>query len=80
MMAYVTPTTIGGYPAVYAGALDQRDVGGCRLWIGISDDQVFGITATFLQAEPCPVVARTTEAMVAHLSDGASFPRPGRTW
>lgn len=68
-MAYFKPTTIGGYPAVYASPIDQRDGGNCQLLVGVSDDQLITVAATFLQVEPCPVVGRTAEAMIEHLSD-----------
>lgn len=40
---YFEPTTVGGYPAVYAGSPDLRDLGECDLGVGISDKLHFTV-------------------------------------
>ncbi|HEX6356557.1 DUF3558 domain-containing protein [Actinophytocola sp.] len=65
---YFEETTIGGYPAVFASALDERDSGGCLLTVGLTDELAVSVDTTFLDIDPCPVAERTAEAMVEHLA------------
>lgn len=65
--AYFEPTTVDGYPAVYASALDERDSGGCTLLVGLTDELVVSVDTSFLKVEPCPVAEQTAEAMIEHL-------------
>lgn len=38
---YFIPTTLDGYPAVYADGVDHRDSGTCNITVGISDTLAF---------------------------------------
>lgn len=68
---YFEETRIGGYPAVFASALDERDSGNCTLVVGLTDELAVSVDASFLDIDPCPVAERTAEAMIEHLKDGA---------
>jgi hypothetical protein len=61
---YFEPVDIEGYPAVYASVLDQRESGGCTLWVGTSDDLAVEITTSFLEVDPCPVAERFAAGMI----------------
>lgn len=39
--SYFVPTTVDGYPAVYADGVDHRDSGTCNITVGISDTLAF---------------------------------------
>jgi len=38
---YFEPTTVDGYPAVFAEAVDLRDAGSCNIIVGVSDTMTF---------------------------------------
>jgi uncharacterized protein DUF3558 len=61
---YFEPVDIEGYPAVYASVLDQRERGGCTLWVGTSDDLAVEITTSFLEVDPCPVAEQFATDMI----------------
>ncbi|MTD58701.1 DUF3558 domain-containing protein [Amycolatopsis pithecellobii] len=67
---YFEPTTVSGYPAVYAGILD-RSGGDCSLWVGVTDQLAVNVQTQILdgpnKSNPCPVVERVATAMVQHL-------------
>lgn len=68
---YFEPTTINGYPAVYADVTDNRTGGDCLLWVGVTDQLSVSVSAQILdgpnKSNPCPVVERVATAMVQHL-------------
>ncbi|TNC27238.1 DUF3558 domain-containing protein [Amycolatopsis alkalitolerans] len=68
---YFEPTTIAGYPAVYADVQDGRSDGECSLWVGVTDQlAVYVLTqlgAGPNKSNPCPVAERVATAMVQHL-------------
>jgi len=61
---YFEPVDIEGYPAVYASVLDQRESGGCTLWVGTFDDLAVEITTNFLEVDPCPVAEKFATGMI----------------
>lgn len=68
---YFEPTTVGGYPAVYADIVDNRSGGDCVLWVGVTD-QLSVFVSTQIgsgpnKSNPCPVVERVATAMIQHL-------------
>lgn len=69
--AYFEPTTIDGYPGVYAGPDDARAQGTCALWIGVTDQLAVSVLSQIGEGpnktNPCPVTARVAEAMINHL-------------
>lgn len=68
---YFEPTEIDGYPAVYAGVLDQRSNGNCQLWVGVTDELAVDVATHFLETDPCPVAERVAAGMIEHARDGA---------
>ncbi|TVT28532.1 DUF3558 domain-containing protein [Amycolatopsis rhizosphaerae] len=73
--AYFEPTTINGYPAVYASRADQRSSGICSLSIGLANDTTAVVTSSLVTGQnktnPCPVAERTAQAMIEHLKGAA---------
>jgi hypothetical protein len=68
---YFEPTSVSGYPAVYADITDDRSSGYCTLWVGVTDQLAVGVLtiigAGTNKSNPCPVVERTATAMIKHL-------------
>lgn len=72
--SYWQPTTIAGYPAVYADALgDHRSDGDCVLYVGASDQLAF-----FTEydnpgdaAHACPLAGKAAADVIANLKGGA---------
>ncbi|WP_236790381.1 DUF3558 domain-containing protein [Amycolatopsis sp. GM8] len=68
---YFEPTTINGYPAVYADVTDNRSGGDCTLWVGVTDQLSAYVSGQIIdgpnKSNPCPVVERVATAMVQHL-------------
>ncbi|WP_019813697.1 DUF3558 domain-containing protein [Saccharomonospora saliphila] len=64
-------TKTAGYPAVYADAIDQRDDGGCVLWVGVNDRDVLYIDVSLRYVpeaqDPCGYADRVGEAIVSNL-------------
>lgn len=73
--AYFEPTTIDGYPAVYAAQTDDRSTGDCVLAVGLTDQRMALVQASFSdgpnRSNPCPVAERTAQAMIEHLKGAA---------
>lgn len=73
--AYFEPTTIDGYPAVYASQVDDRSTGNCALWVGLTDQRMALVEAQLSDGpnkpNPCPITERTAKAMVEHLKSAA---------
>jgi hypothetical protein len=69
--AYFEPTTVAGYPAVYAGISEDRAKGYCNLWVGTTDNLAVGILTIIgsgpNKSNPCPVAERVATAMIQHL-------------
>ncbi|HVV14048.1 DUF3558 domain-containing protein [Amycolatopsis sp.] len=69
--AYFEPTTVSGYPAVYASIQDTRSAGNCSLWVGVTDQLAVSVTAQIgsgpNKSNPCPVAERIATAMITHL-------------
>ncbi|AIJ27111.1 DUF3558 domain-containing protein [Amycolatopsis methanolica] len=72
---YFEPTTVAGYPAVYADNADLRPNGSCALWVGVTDQLAVGVTSSILvgpnATNPCPIVEEVAVAMVQHLKGDA---------
>jgi hypothetical protein len=68
---YFEPTTVDGYPAVYADVLDSRSDGDCSLWVGVTDQLAVSVSTQIStgvnQSNPCPIVAKVATAMIQHL-------------
>ncbi|MBB2933181.1 hypothetical protein FHX82_000201 [Amycolatopsis bartoniae] len=68
---YFEPTTISGYPAVYAGISDTRSDGDCSLWVGVTDELAVNVQTQIgsgpNKSNPCPVTERVATAMIQHL-------------
>lgn len=73
--AYFEPTTIDGYPAVYASQIDDRSTGDCVLAVGLTDQRMALVQAQLgdgpNRPNPCPVNERTAKAMIEHLKGAA---------
>lgn len=72
---YFEPTTVEGYPAVYAAQTDGRSTGECLLWFGLTDQDYAlvetGIGAGPNRSNPCPVADRIATAVIEHLKGAA---------
>lgn len=74
---YFEPTSdVAGYPAAFTDALDDRKSGGCQIVVGVTNDEVFTLSATLWTSSPsysapCPVVTKAAELVVAKLKGGA---------
>ncbi|WAL65653.1 DUF3558 domain-containing protein [Amycolatopsis cynarae] len=78
MSAYFEPTTIDGYPAVYADSRQNGDLrakGACGLFIGVTDQVVVNVSTSLGEGQyhtnPCPIAARFGQAMIEHLKGAA---------
>ncbi|MEV6895764.1 DUF3558 domain-containing protein [Amycolatopsis sp. NPDC051372] len=73
--AYFTPTTTGGYPAVFTDKTDDRSTGSCQLWIGITDHLAVSVGTVINvganKADPCRIAQRAGQAMIDHLKGAA---------
>ncbi|TQJ03810.1 DUF3558 domain-containing protein [Amycolatopsis cihanbeyliensis] len=71
---YFEPTTIGGYPAVYANVIDSRSNGDCVLWVGVTDELAVSVITQIArgpnETDPCPVNERVGTAMIEQLGRG----------
>lgn len=53
---------IEGYPAIARSGTDDRDIGGCSVFVGVAGDMVFEVNLKLLQVnvgveDPCEVAA-----------------------
>lgn len=68
---YFEPTEISGYPAVYTATLDERDDGGCGLWVGLNDRDTLFILTNYDYgpgvSDPCATADRVAKAAIANL-------------
>lgn len=69
---YFEPTTVSGYPAVYASIIDARPQGKCQLNVGISDTLTF---ASIVQSRPgsdsCTAAMNVAEKVLETIKKGA---------
>lgn len=76
-LAYFEPSTIDGYPAVYAAAnADLRDEGSCQLYVGLTDKDVVRLTALLYEGtndypRGCDVAKLTAKTMIENLKGGS---------
>ncbi|GAA3993795.1 DUF3558 domain-containing protein [Allokutzneria multivorans] len=68
---YFEPTTIEGYPAVYAASLDHRSKGKCGLFVAVTDQLTVNLLSQFDRGAgaqaPCPVVAKAAASVIQTL-------------
>ncbi|MGW4398457.1 DUF3558 domain-containing protein [Amycolatopsis nivea] len=73
--AYFEPTTVNGYPAVFAGTEDSRSNGICTLWVGVTDQLAVSVLPNISMGsnkkDPCSIAKKFATAMIGHLQ-GAS--------
>ena len=67
---------VAGFPAAFFGPADNRNNGGCQVAVGVTNDEVITVSATFRNSsprysDPCPVVVKAAEAAMATLKGGA---------
>ncbi|MFD2397895.1 DUF3558 domain-containing protein [Prauserella oleivorans] len=70
------PTTVSGYPAVYADRVDSRSEGVCQLLVGMSDTEVLTFYADLRPStsdypQGCAVAEKTAETVIENLKGGA---------
>ncbi|MGX7825602.1 DUF3558 domain-containing protein [Actinokineospora sp. 24-640] len=66
--AYWEPTTVNGYPAVWKELTDLRDMGGCNISVGITDQLHFSVfVARAVPATACEDVKKVAGAVVETL-------------
>jgi hypothetical protein len=69
--AYFEPTSIDGYPALYADTQDGRPSGTCTLWVGVTDHLAASVIPQIgtgrNRANPCGVAKSVATAVVQHL-------------
>jgi hypothetical protein len=74
VMYYFQPTTVRGYPAVYASAFsDRRADGECTLYTAVDNSTVF--TTDYVAApanvkRACQLASQTAAAVIQHLGGG----------
>lgn len=72
---YFVPTSVTGYPAVYADTSDNRSSGDCSLWVGVTDQLAVavlpGIGEGPNKSNPCPIAEKVAAAMIQHLQGAA---------
>lgn len=73
--AYFEPTTVNGYPAVFAATEDSRSNGICTLWVGVTDQLAVSVLPNISMGsnkkDPCSIAKKFATAMIGHLQ-GAS--------
>ncbi|WP_370945782.1 DUF3558 domain-containing protein [Amycolatopsis sp. cg5] len=71
---YFEPTSIGGYPAVFADPVDRRKDGRCSLHVAVTDELevlVFTqLSKSKAATNPCPVAEDVATAMIDTLKAG----------
>ncbi|MYW92199.1 DUF3558 domain-containing protein [Amycolatopsis rubida] len=69
--AYFTPTSIDGYPAVFADTQDGRPSGSCSLWVGVTDQLAVSVIPNIgvgpHRSDPCGIAEKAATAMIKHL-------------
>ncbi|MEU0796554.1 DUF3558 domain-containing protein [Amycolatopsis sp. NPDC005961] len=72
--AYFEETQAGGYPVVYAAALDDRKKGKCGLFVGVTDELAVNVLVQYDNgagaSDPCSVAQKFGEAMIQTLKVG----------
>ncbi|MFD8493626.1 DUF3558 family protein [Amycolatopsis sp. NPDC059657] len=73
---YFEPTTLAGYPAVYAGKADQRQLGRCSLTVGVRNDEIMTVESdlgsSFSPSSrgSCEAVKKAAEAAIVTIKKG----------
>jgi hypothetical protein len=72
--AYFVPTTVSGYPAVFAATKDERSAGVCTINVGVSDTLMFFVQFVAVgsgrKAGACATAQAAATDMVQTLSAG----------
>jgi hypothetical protein len=71
---YFEPAQVSGYPAVYADQADQRSIGYCGLWVGLTDQLAVSVGTQLLtsvdKAKSCDIAKTFAEAMIQTMKAG----------
>ena len=67
---------IGGYPGTYASLSDDRSKGVCTLFVGVRNDEVLSVSASFVdgsanEANSCPVALKAAGLAVETAQGGS---------
>ncbi|MEW2507192.1 DUF3558 domain-containing protein [Amycolatopsis sp. NPDC047767] len=69
--AYFEPTSIEGYPAVFADTQDGRSSGTCTLWVGVTNQLAASVIPQIgtgrNKTNPCGVAQQVATVMIKHL-------------
>ena len=69
--AYFEMAKVNDYPAVFANRSDNRSIGGCTLWVGVTDQLVVNVSPQIgtgqYHTDPCGLAQKMATAMVNHL-------------
>lgn len=67
---YFEPTTVDGYPAVFADSRDRRDRGVCNLFVGIQETLVFNTQIEFAGDKACDMAQEVAGEVIKTLKSG----------
>lgn len=69
---YFTPTTVSGYPAVYASIIDSRPQGICQLNVGLNDKlYFFSLVSSRPGSDSCTAAMNVAEKVLETIKKGA---------
>lgn len=73
--AYFKPTTVAGFPAVFATDFDRREGGSCAMTVALTDQDVLRMSndlflGTAQRDDPCAQLQQTAELAVKTISAG----------
>lgn len=75
--AYFEPApAVSDYPAAFTDVLDDRKTTGCQIMVGITDSEIVAVSTNLQKSSPsygnpCPLVTKAAEQVVAKLKEGA---------
>lgn len=74
-LAYFEPTTVNGYPAVFADHADQRSMGSCVINVGVTDKLYFfasydALTDPQTMPKACDLAKQAAAAVIKNLGGG----------
>jgi len=75
--AYFVPSSVDGYPAVFASSIDRRGIGECAITVGVADDASFSVEFSINgaasgggQVDACAEAQRIAAMVVSNLKTG----------
>ncbi|MGP4015716.1 DUF3558 domain-containing protein [Saccharopolyspora sp. 5N708] len=75
--AYFVPSSVDGYPAIFASSIDRRGGGECEITVGVADDASFSVEFSVNgaasgggQVDACPEAQRIAGMVVRNLKTG----------